>query len=66
MTTDIREKAVKAMKEWDRTADEITYVAGYTHGYLAGYEAAKAEENEKGIALMEHLYGLDREAWPHG
>jgi hypothetical protein len=52
MTTDIRERAEIASREWDDrrphpavSADAVTYleVAAYRAGWVDGYEAARAE-----------------------
>lgn len=56
MTTDIREQAAKAAREW-ATKGEATgdrWATGencYIDGYLAGYKAAKAEADPCAVCL---------------
>lgn len=63
MTSDIREQAARVAREWrgkQRTPDDILHDIGeaaYEMGYLAGYEAAKAEAAEELEAVWKATDG---------
>lgn len=65
MTTDIQEEAMKSAREWLREAEQMGgrgYLCdgqSYRDGYIAGYEAAKAETAKELEEVWEATSGKD-------